>query len=177
MADVDWAAVKLAYIKGDGSYRELAAKYGVSMNTLGKRAKREGWAEEKRQYAHKVTTKALARAQARDVKRLANLQSAGTKMCNELERLMKKGERELHTHVNMEGEEVVTQAVNDKKLLNIARSIDTMSRAMRNLYDIQTAAEKAQTAAALAKAREHEDKGIDGVEITLGNETLEEYTE
>ena len=184
MADIDWAALKVAYVTGKMSYKALASQYGISENTLEKRARKEKWADERRKYAGKVVAKAQARAQARDVKRLMSLQRAGNRMCKELEKLMRDADRELHTHVTAFGEEVQAKAVNDKKLLNITRSIDTMSRAMRNLYDIQTAAERAQTEATLAqkeatlaRAREAEGKGIESVEVAFEDQTLEEYTE
>jgi len=192
MADTDWQAVKVAYVTGRMSYRALAGQYGISESTLEKRARKEGWAQERRKYGGKVVAKAQARAQAEDVKRLSRLQSAGTKMCNQLEKLMKNASKELYTHVALEGSgkgrthliEKKLSVVDDKKLVNITRAIDTMSRAMRNLYDIQTAAEKAQTEAARAnaeaaraRARETEDKGVEAVEITFGDEKLEEYVE
>lgn len=175
MADIDWAALKVAYVTGKMSYKALASQYGISENTLEKRARKEKWADERRKYAGKVVAKAQARAQARDVKRLMSLQSAGNRMCKELEKLMRDADRELHTHVTAFGEEVQAKAVNDKKLLNITRSIDTMSRAMRNLYDIQTAAERAQMENAreelnlkkrAQEAKEREGQGVTEIRVT-----------
>lgn len=160
MADVDWQAVRLSYVRGEGSYKAIAERYGISLNTLTKRAKREGWAQARRAYAASVASSAQKRAVSRDAKKLAALQDAGSRMCDQLEAIMRDAERELHTHVGMTGEIYHQEAVNDKKLYNLSRAIETMTRAMRNLYDIQTAAEIEQMRNArqemALKAREQE---------------------
>ena len=145
MADANWQRIRLAFVRGKYTYKQLAEKYGVSENTLEKRARAEKWQEARRKYRGNVAAKAQARAEEKDAQRLAALQNAGTDMCNQLEALMRDAQRELHTHVSMMSGEVITnEAVNDKKLLNITRSIETMTRAMRNLYDINTTAQREQ---------------------------------
>ena len=42
---IDWNAVRAEYIGGGISQRKLAAKYGISVGTLLRRANVEGWAE------------------------------------------------------------------------------------------------------------------------------------
>ena len=44
---VDWNAIRAEYIAGGIGQRKLAAKYGVSKNTLIKRANSEGWAKQR----------------------------------------------------------------------------------------------------------------------------------
>ena len=144
VADVDWQAIRLAYVRGQGSYKQIAEQFGISLNTLTKRAKREGWAQAKRAYSASVSASAQKIAVSRDAKKLAALQDAGSRMCDQLEAIMRDAERELHTHVSMVGEVVTGEAINDKKLYNLSRAIETMTRAMRNLYDIQTVAELEQ---------------------------------
>lgn len=188
MADVDWQAIRLAYVRGKlKSYRAIAEKYKISMDTIEKRARREGWYKERREYLASVHQKAKARAKESDSRRLAALQDAGTRMCDQLEAIMRNAEKELHTHVSMIGELVVGEAVNDKKLYNLSRSIETMTRAMRNLYDIRTGAEQAQLEIArqemALKEREQDrkekadgDKGATEIQITYqGPADMEAY--
>ena len=144
MADVDWQAVRLAYVRGSGSYKALAEEYGISLNTLSKRAKREGWAKERRRYAASVARKAQARAMGNDIKRLAALQNAGTQMCDQIEAIMQDAKSELHKHVDMYGNVHEIEAVDARKLLNLSKAIETMTKAMTRLYDIQTGAERTQ---------------------------------
>ena len=56
---VDWAAIKTEYITADTTYRNLAAKYGVSLSQIGRVATKENWVELKRQYADKVLTETV----------------------------------------------------------------------------------------------------------------------
>lgn len=46
----DWTAIKKEYITGDIALRPLAAKHGVSFNTLKDHVRREGWGEKRREY-------------------------------------------------------------------------------------------------------------------------------
>lgn len=43
----DWLAIKTEYVAGEISQRKLAEKYRVSQTAISRRAKAEGWAEEK----------------------------------------------------------------------------------------------------------------------------------
>ena len=54
---MDWKKVKAEYIAGGTSYRKLAAKYGVSFNTLRDIAIREKWTDLKAQAHNKSVTK------------------------------------------------------------------------------------------------------------------------
>lgn len=64
----DWAAIKTAYLAGDGSFRALAHQYNVSFHTLAKRAKREGWATQVAKLCDAVATTAMNTATARGEK-------------------------------------------------------------------------------------------------------------
>lgn len=52
----DWAKIRAEYIRGGTSYRKLAEKYKVPMNTLKRVAKQGNWVELRTQKEHKVTT-------------------------------------------------------------------------------------------------------------------------
>ena len=56
---MDWSRIRRDYIAGKGSYRELSAKYGVSLRTLGDRAKAEKWVELREQARDKAVTKTV----------------------------------------------------------------------------------------------------------------------
>ena len=53
----DWEKIKTEYISTEISQRKLAEKYGVSVNTLIKRANKEGWATEREKHHNRVTTR------------------------------------------------------------------------------------------------------------------------
>lgn len=56
---VDWNKLKAEYIAGGTSYRKLAEKYGVSENTLRRRAAKEKWTQERHKSDTKVTQKII----------------------------------------------------------------------------------------------------------------------
>ena len=55
----DWRKIKTEYITTDTSYRKLGQKYGVHDQTICRRAKEEGWIEQREQHENKVVTKTL----------------------------------------------------------------------------------------------------------------------
>ena len=143
-------------------------------------------AQQRKEYAKTVQKKALARASTRDARRLASLQTAGRRMCRELERLMADAQKQLYTHVAIEttdGRSRLTErrleTVDDHRLLNLAKAMREMTGVMRNLYDIQTASEREQLAMAREKLEIEREKLARGdaqdtqVEIVMGEETRE----
>ena len=60
---INWLNIKDEYISGVSNYRELSEKYGVSCNTIRKKAAAEKWREERTKYAqsvHKLSQKKTA---------------------------------------------------------------------------------------------------------------------
>ena len=56
---MDWNKIRKDYIAGKGSYRELAKKYGVSPQVLGRRAKAETWVALRGQTVDRGLTKTI----------------------------------------------------------------------------------------------------------------------
>ena len=57
----DWAAIKHEYVcNPDTSLRKVAAKYGVSLNTIAQKSKAEGWFATRKEHQTKVVTKGIA---------------------------------------------------------------------------------------------------------------------
>ena len=54
----DWTAIRLAYVNGGLSMRQLAERFGVKAAGLMKRAAKEGWEAERQQNSAKVSTAA-----------------------------------------------------------------------------------------------------------------------
>ena len=54
---MDWKAIKKEYIAGGTSYRKLVDKYGVSLTTLQRVAKKENWQALRKQTEDKTNTK------------------------------------------------------------------------------------------------------------------------
>lgn len=190
MANADWQALRLEYITTKIGYRALAEKHEVQLRSLERHAKAEKWPEQRRQFVGKMSAAAQARAGANETERLLKLQKAGDRMCRQLEKLMAEADEQLYTHVAVEGTgkgktKLVARkldAVDDKKLLNISRAIEVMTRTVRNLYDIQTVGEREQLKIAkeelsikrrAEKNKETRDTGSQKVEITIPDELKE----
>lgn len=55
----DWLKVKSAYQKGEGSCRELAERFGLSVHAIEKRCEREKWRAERAEIVAKVSEKVI----------------------------------------------------------------------------------------------------------------------
>lgn len=76
--ETNWEEIRNEYLRGGVSYRDLAAKWGVSLRTLADRAKAEKWVELREQVRNKTvakTVEAIAKQNAQvdtRINRLAN---------------------------------------------------------------------------------------------------------
>lgn len=59
---MDWNKIRAYYLAGGGSYRELAAKYGVSYVTIARGAKSENWRAESNNMVLTKTVEAITTA-------------------------------------------------------------------------------------------------------------------
>lgn len=59
---VDYNKIKIEYITGNISYKDIAKKYGIAPSTLTKKARREGWYKQKVQHNQSIVTKAVRKA-------------------------------------------------------------------------------------------------------------------
>lgn len=194
MAEIDWNALQVEYVTGKLSLKKLAEKHGISENTLENRSRKEKWSEQRRKYRGNVTAKSIARASARETRRLSSLQSSASRMCAQIEKLMKDAETQLFTHVAVVGtgngqskiEAVQLDVVDDHKLLNLTKAMKEATGVMRDLYGIATAAQKNQMEMAREElelkkraqaAKEKAGEPVDGIDVIFQSETLEDYTE
>lgn len=86
---INWNRIKHEYVTGDITYRELAEKYDVSIESIKKEArktaKRKGWVTLKSEYRHNVYTKAEQETARKAGKKLA---STGEKVKSHAEKLV-----------------------------------------------------------------------------------------
>ena len=65
---VDYNQMKIEYITGDISYKNLAKKYGIAVSTLTKKARGEGWYTQKCEHNRSVVAKAVRKAENEQAK-------------------------------------------------------------------------------------------------------------
>ena len=90
MSHVDWELVRSEYLTGGTSYRKLAEKHNVSFSTLEKRARAEGWAEQRRAVGEEAATKARQKIVSQRAKDIELLDRSRTllirKLCHSIEK-------------------------------------------------------------------------------------------
>ena len=101
--DFDWKKVKTEYITSDNSsYRKLAEKYGISLGTLCKRAKRENWPELKKRHYDEKVTKTVAAVEEKEVKKMQRIQDITDRLLDKIERAVEELDIQLFKDVEKE---------------------------------------------------------------------------
>ncbi len=72
----NWKSIRFEYVTTGQSYRDLAEKYGISVCTLSRRAKKEGWPEMRKINDDKITTKALDAYNEKEIQKKVGLMEA-----------------------------------------------------------------------------------------------------
>ena len=84
----NWVKIRYEYITTNISYRELAAKHNVSFTTLSKRAKREGWADRRKNNDDKVTAKALEKFSEQEAERRQNIMDTANTLLDRVDAIL-----------------------------------------------------------------------------------------
>jgi len=176
----DWNAIKAEYITTDISYRKLAEKWGVSFRTLGDRAKREGWVDERNRHRNNVITstvqKVAARTSSTNADRLLRLQSAADSMGKVIAEIFDDTEQ-FTRHIITEGlgmgetkvEERQFKKIDTKAIKDLTGAMKDLAYVLRNIYDLPTiqeqsamdiAAERLRIDKAKAEAEKDDDKDL-----------------
>lgn len=62
MNKIDWPNIRAEYVTGAGSYADLAQAHGISLGGIKKRARAEGWATQRAEYAADAQRRAAAQS-------------------------------------------------------------------------------------------------------------------
>lgn len=85
---MDWKAIKTEYITTDTSYRKLAKKYGISLNTICNKSKQEGWIKDKEQFIDKTVSKTIEKISEAQSDRAKRIRTVADKLLDKLEILV-----------------------------------------------------------------------------------------
>ena len=80
----DWETIRAEYIAGDASYKDLAAKYGVSYKQITTRGHDEKWAADRKKVREKAANRAADIVAKQKARSLANIMLAADKMADRL---------------------------------------------------------------------------------------------
>lgn len=166
---IDWLKIRNEYIAGGGSYRALAEKYEVSLDTVKRRASAEGWKNERTKTAPKIhqktVRKVVERTSDKAADRIVHLLSIGDRLAEKLERAANDlGEyytvKRKTSHVEKDDddkpvavEETAEIAVQGPSAINGA-NLRQLAATLKDLRDVAQTGRTDEDDAALKKAHE-----------------------
>ena len=140
---IPWEKIKLEYVKGNVTYRELSEKYGVSIETIKKKARKtaktKGWVTLKSEYRNKSYTKAEQISVEKDAKEIASSREKVTKIIEDLIEKVETAVTELTTIV-LENEKKTIKQGDKKQTITTKKSValakgPVNTKALKNLTD------------------------------------------
>lgn len=155
---VDWKKIKAEYIAGGTSYRKLVQKYGVSLTTLQRVAKKEDWQGLRQQAAIKTDTKI--------VESVSNMNAKiDDKYFNLVDKLLSKAEEVIE-------KTPVWQATSLKEMATALKYLKEC-KGVKSEIDLR---EQEARIAKLQKEAEAEEKESNEIKVVIEG-SLEKYSE
>lgn len=130
----DWNQIRLEYVTGDASQRELCEKYGVSQTALSRHAQNEGWLKEREKYKRKLGTKIKEEIAKKQSKKLSQLIAA-------TENLTKTVNQKTKAILKQAKDPEKVEIIDSKELLQLTKATKDLVEIMRDVYDIPKAEE------------------------------------
>ena len=190
--DFDWKKIKTEYITSDNSsYRKLAEKYGISLGTLCKKAKRENWPELKKRHYDEKVTKTVAAVEEKEVKKMQRIQDITDRLLDKIERAVEELDIQLFKDVkkvkeieynNIERPDKPTKEIihEEEKVMEIHTIIDRkgvqeLASAIKSLKEVQmlkSELDEQEQKARIDKLRKEAmaENTDNEIEVTMGEE-------
>lgn len=147
---MDWNQLRQEYIADESmSYRKLAQKYGVSVDAIYKRSKKENWQEQRKQLKEKTITKSIENISKNRAAAVGKYDKMVGKIAGKLERAI--------------------EAVDPKDTTAIRRLTASLCD-LRELLGVKSDADSREQEARIANLRKQADKEDDTaqeIEITF----------
>lgn len=93
-----WLRIKTEYITTDTSYRKLAKKYGVGIQTICARSKDEGWIQMREQHRNDTVTKTIQKIEEEKSSQTAKVFVLADKLLVKLEKAIDELDLKVTTH-------------------------------------------------------------------------------
>lgn len=149
----DWDRIRAEYVSGSDSYEQLAQKHGMLKSQLGARAKKENWPGQRAAYRKSVADTTIRKKRYKDSEKLAGLMEAADDLAGHVQRMLADEDqfrRNVYSTfvkvtdgvVEHRKKEFLTVKVDTKALSYAARALNEAIRAVRDVYNIPTQAEK-----------------------------------
>jgi len=145
----DWEKIKTEYVTSDINLRDLAKKNGVSMNTISKYCKKEGWVKAREDYCAKVSKKAVQKSCDKRANELSKVLDSSMLIRDRIYEAMNDPQqfnRYLVTRGRKGGEfetvEEVHEKVDTKAIREMTQALKAVEDLIRSLNNIPTRAEE-----------------------------------
>ena len=83
----DWNEIEAAYVAGGGSYRQVAARYGVGFSAVKRRGKRGSWVQKREEYGGQLRQALLDADKAARCDRFVKLNRVADRLLERVEEL------------------------------------------------------------------------------------------
>ena len=142
--EIEWTAIKTEYITDESaSYRKLAQKYGVSYTSIGERARKEGWAEQREQHLNKTLSKTLSAISGAQAKRARRIQTVADKLLLKIEQAVDNLDMQ-ELLLNKQALKQITGALRDIKDIQMIKSDADMREQEARIDNLRKQAETDQ---------------------------------
>ena len=145
----DWEKIKTEYVTTDINLRNLAKKNGVSMNTISKYCKKEGWVKAREDYCARVSKKAVQKSCDKRANELSKVLDASFKIRDTIYSAVddpKQFNRYLVQYGQGKGEfdteERVYEKVDTKAIREMTQALKAVEGLIRSLNNLPTPAEQ-----------------------------------
>lgn len=201
---INWTKIETQYVAGSMSLKQLAKDKRVSYSTLSKKSSEGGWPQKRKDFRANVANGALARAQARGLKRMDELLQASEQLLDAATETIRDNEqfkRWVMTEGSGEGCSEAVERVFDKRdtkaMKDMVFVLKELTGILRDAYDLKTPAQelgeklarerigavKAQAAQARAQTEKlkresgTDDSGAGGAVILPAQDLIEDEAE
>lgn len=145
--EIEWTTIKTEYITDESaSYRKLAQKYGVSYTSIGERARKEGWAEQREQHLNKTLSKTLSAISCAQAKRARRIQTVADKLLLKIEQAVDNLDMQ-ELLVNKQALKQITGALRDIKDIQMIKSDADMREQEARIDNLRRQADKTEDTA------------------------------
>ena len=158
--EIDWVAVRVAYVTSRDNYHTVAAKFDITPSMVAKRMRAEGWVKQRKKYQEDLSKRKTASIAKDETRKRERIFEVADKLLESIERGLADGT----IPAPGKGYRDVTGALKDIKEI----------RELRNPLEEQEQIARIERLRAEAK-RANETTGAD-IKITIAPD-LEEYTE
>ena len=146
---INWTKIETQYVAGSMSLKQLAKDKRVSYSTLSKKSSEGGWPQKRKDFRANVANGALARAQARGLKRMDELLQATEAVLDTALQTVQDQEQFKRWIVTedcgkgkSESSEKKFQKVDTKAMKDMVGVLRDLTGMLRDAYDLKTPAQE-----------------------------------